>query len=103
MPSCFRAVGETGSRRNGISQFPVCHVVNSSALVESGTLDLAELKRATEPSGIWQGTASYLMIVSDLIRRRRGYGLRLPALVTQAAVCSGDQIQVRNSFLRVPI
>jgi hypothetical protein len=83
--------------------FRVCDVVNSSAIVESGALDLAELKRATEPSGIWQGAASYLMIVSDLIRRRRGYGLRLPALVTQAAVCSGDQIHVRDGFLRVPI
>src|SRR5436305_7729591 len=78
--------------------FRVCDIVNSSAIVESGTLDLLELKHATQPSGIWQGTASYLMIVSDLIRRRRGYGLRLPAMVTQAAVCSGDQIHVRDGF-----
>jgi hypothetical protein len=83
--------------------FRVCDVVNSAAIVDSGVLDFAELKRATEQAGIWPGIASYLVVVSDLAEAHRGYGLRLPALVTKAAVCGGDQIRVRNSFLRVPI
>jgi hypothetical protein len=83
--------------------FRVCDVVNSAAIVDSGALDVVELKRATEHVGIWPGIASYLSVVSDLAKRHRGYGLRLPDLVTQAAVCGGDQLRVRNSFLRVPI
>lgn len=83
--------------------FRVCDVVNSSAIGDSGTLDFVELKNATEQAGIWPGAASYLAVVSDLAKQHRGYGLRLPALVTEAAVCSGDQISVKNSFLRVPI
>jgi hypothetical protein len=83
--------------------FRVCDVVNSGAIVDSDVLDVVELKRATEHAGIWPGIASYLCVVSDLAKRHRAYGLRLPALVTEAAVCSGDQIRVRNSFLRVPI
>lgn len=83
--------------------FRVCDVVNSAAIFDSGVLDVAELKRATEQAGIWPGTASYLAVVSDLAKQHRGYGLRLPELVTQAAVCSGNQIRVRNGFLRVPI
>jgi hypothetical protein len=83
--------------------FRVCDVVNSAAIVDSGALDVVELKRATEQVGIWPGIASYLCVVSDLAERHRGYGLRLPALVTEAAVCGGDQLRVRNSFLRVPI
>ncbi|MCU1312136.1 MAG: hypothetical protein JWO20_3261 [Candidatus Angelobacter sp.] len=83
--------------------FRVCDVVNSTAIVDSGALDVVELKRATGHVGIWPGIASYLCVVSDLAKRHRGYGLRLPALVTEAAVCGGDQLRVRNSFLRVPI
>jgi hypothetical protein len=41
--------------------------------------------------------------VSDLAKRHRGHGLRLPALVTEASVCGGDKIHVSNGFLRVPI
>ena len=83
--------------------FRVCDMVNSAAIVESGALDFAELKRITEQSGIWPGTSSYLMIVSDFVRKYRGRGLALPVDVIQAATCGGSVIDVRKSFLRVPI
>jgi hypothetical protein len=83
--------------------FRVCDIVNSAAIVESGNLDFAELKRATEQSGIWPGAASYLMIVSDFVRRYRGRGLELPIDVIQAATCGASVIDVRKGFLRVPI
>lgn len=83
--------------------FRVCDMVNSANIVESGELDFAELKSITEQSGIWAGTASYLMIVSDFVRKYRGRGLSLPVEVIQAATCGGSVIEVRKGFLRVPI
>jgi len=83
--------------------FRVCDFVNSTAIVESDELDMAELKRATERVGIWAGTASYLQIVSDFGHRYRGRGLRLPAFVSSAAQVNGEKISVRKDFFRVPI
>ena len=83
--------------------FRVCDIVNSSAIVESGQLDFAELKQATDQVGIWPGIASYLMIVSDFVRKHRGRGLELPIEVIQSATCGANAIEVRKSFLRVPI
>ncbi len=83
--------------------FRVCDVVNSSAIVESGQLNFAELKKATDAVGIWPGVASYLMIVSDFVRKYRGRGLELPIDVIQASTCGASVIDVRKSFLRVPI
>jgi hypothetical protein len=83
--------------------FRVCDMVNSAHIMESGTLDLAELKRASERAGIWPGVASYLTIVSDFVKRYRGYGIDLPGYVTSAAICGGKDIFTRAGFLRVPI
>jgi hypothetical protein len=83
--------------------FRVCDIVNTVKLVESGELDLAELKKATSAAGIWSGTASYLQIVSDFTKRFRGRGLNLPAFVSKEAKVFGHDVYVRKDFLRVPI
>ncbi|HUS20002.1 MAG TPA: hypothetical protein VMZ25_10160 [Terriglobales bacterium] len=83
--------------------FRVCDLINTTALVDSGELDFAELKRATENSGIWRGVATYLTIVSDFAQKYRGSGLELPATITKAAICGGDKVHPRQRFLRVPI
>lgn len=83
--------------------FRVCDLVNSAQLVDSGEVDFVELQKVTERAGIWPGVATYLVIVSDFMKKYRGHGLALPHAVTAAAVCCGDSVQVRNRFLRVPI
>ena len=83
--------------------FRVCDIVNTMVLVESGELDLNELKKATTTPGIWPGVASYLQIVSDFVKRFRGHGLTLPEMVTNAARVNGNDVFVRKDFLRVPI
>jgi hypothetical protein len=83
--------------------FRVCDLLNTTSLVEAGELDFNELQRATSPAGIWRGVASYLAIVSDYAQRFRGRPLELPAAVTKAAICRGDQVQPRARFLRLPI
>ncbi len=83
--------------------FRICDIANTAALIETGTVDLVELKRTTEAAGIWLGAATYLNIVSDYMKKYRGRGLNLPSLVRTAAVCGGDKILPRARFLRVPI
>lgn len=83
--------------------FRVCDLVNSAQLVDSGEVDFVELQKVTERAGIWPGVATYLVIVSDYMKKYRGHGLALPHAVTASAVCCGDCVQVKNRFLRVPI
>lgn len=83
--------------------FRICDIANSTAIFESGALDLVELKRSTELAGIWPGVATYLKIVSDYMHKYRGRGLNLPAMVLTAAVCGGEKVRPRARFLRVPI
>jgi hypothetical protein len=83
--------------------FRVCDIANSGALVDSGAVDFAELKRAADLGGIWPGVCSYLKIVSDYLVRYRGYGLTLPKAVLDGAPFGGEKIYVRARFIRVPI
>jgi hypothetical protein len=83
--------------------FRVCDIVNTKNLVESGTLDYVELKKAADIGGIWPGVCSYLRIVSDYVKQYRGTGLDLPADVTAAAPFGGEKVFVKGRFIRVPI
>ena len=83
--------------------FRVCDVVNTAALVDSGALDYNELRRSADLGGIWSGVATYLVIVSDFVRRYRGAPLPLPQTVRSAARFGGERISIRSRFLRVPV
>ena len=83
--------------------FRVCDIVNTAALVESGTIDYGELKRISSFAGIWPGVATYLMIVSGYVERYRGTGLELPDLVREGARFGAEKVHVRGKFIRIPI
>ncbi len=83
--------------------FRVCDIVNTCALLETGSLDFAELKKAADMGAIWPGVATYLKIVCDYVRQYRGSAPELPAEVLAAAPFGGEVIQARGKFLRVPI
>jgi len=82
--------------------FRLCDIVDSASLVESGAIDYEDL-HASAKAGIWDGVATYLVIVSDYVERYRGQGLDLPALVRSSAQFGGDKLHFRRDFLRVPI
>ena len=83
--------------------FRVCDILNSAAIIESGGLNFEELKRATLAAGIWPGVATYMVIVSDHVKRYRGIPLALPDFVLAAARFGGSEIKPRARFLRVPM
>jgi len=81
--------------------FRLCDIVDSAGL--EGAIDYVDLRSSATAAGIWEGVATYLVIVSDYVRRYRGFGIDLPRMVLDAAKFGGDAIYYNRSFLRVPI
>jgi hypothetical protein len=83
--------------------FRLCDIIDSAALVEKSGVDFNDLHDAASTADIWEGTATYLTIVSDYVRKYRGAGIELPQLVTSSARFGGDAIFYARGFIRVPI
>lgn len=83
--------------------FRLCDVVDSAGLAESCAIDYSDLREAATEAGIWEGVATYLVIVSDYVNRFRGSGLDLPRFVREEARFGGAEIYFSKDFLRVPI
>ncbi|MGA2652523.1 MAG: hypothetical protein ABSF28_18465 [Terracidiphilus sp.] len=83
--------------------FRLCDVIDSAALVEMGAIEWQDLRYCAANAGIWEGVATYLVIVSDYVRKYRGCGLELPHFVRAAARFGGDDVFYAREFLRVPI
>jgi hypothetical protein len=79
--------------------FRLCDVVDSADLVSSGQVDFNDLMRSAQAAGIWEGVATYLVIVSDYVRKYNGQGLALPKFVTDTARFGGDVINFGRDFL----
>jgi hypothetical protein len=83
--------------------FRLCDIVDSAALMEGGVIDYGDLQRAATAAGIWEGMATYLVIVSDYVSQYRGMGLDLPESVKATARFGGEKVYYAREFLRVPI
>lgn len=83
--------------------FRLCDIVDSAALIESGAIDYEDLEDAATAAGIWEGMATYLMIVADYVGQYRGTGLNLPNSVVSTARFGGEKVFYAKEFLRVPI
>jgi len=83
--------------------FRLCDVLDSATLAESGAIDYDDLRASAILAGIWEGVATYLVIVSDYVKSYRGSGLDLPRFVLEEARFGGSEIYFSKDFLRVPI
>jgi hypothetical protein len=81
----------------------LCDIADTARLVESGAVDYVYLKSLARSAGLWDGLATYLVMVSGYVESYRGEGLPLPALVTDAARFGPEHISFRRKFLRIPI
>ena len=81
----------------------VCDIVNTHSILESGRLDMDELKYAADLGGIWPGVATYLRIVTEFVSRFRGAAHRLDRHILADARLGVDDIFVRGIWLRVPV
>ena len=101
--ACERILISTLQRMYRHFYFRLCDINDSAELIRSGALDFEELQRSAQESDIWEGTATYLQLVSDYVARYTGSGLDLPAFVRTAARFDGGSMYCGESFLRVPI
>jgi hypothetical protein len=83
--------------------FRLCDIVDTTALSETGGIDYMDLRSSASAAGIWEGVATYLVIVSDYVKQYRGTGLELPHDVKASARFGGGEIYFGRDFLRVPI
>jgi hypothetical protein len=83
--------------------FRLCDIVDTVALADAGAIDYEDLRISAKIAGIWEGVATYLLIVSDYARRFRGVGLDLPQFVLSSARFGGEQVYFAKGFLRVQI
>lgn len=83
--------------------FRLCDIIDTAALSEAGGIDYMDLHASATQAGIWEGVATYLVIVSDYVKKYRGAGLDLPQLVITAARFGGKDVYYSREFLRVPI
>ncbi|MGA3087793.1 MAG: hypothetical protein ABSD75_04230 [Terriglobales bacterium] len=81
----------------------LCDLVDNAKLVDCATVDYGYLKSLASSAGVWQGVATYLVIVSGYVRSYRGENLSLPAFVTDAARFGNELVHLQRNFLRIPI
>ncbi|HSZ64121.1 MAG TPA: hypothetical protein VK828_20150 [Terriglobales bacterium] len=81
----------------------LCDIADNARLMESGTVDYIYLRSLAQSAGLWGGLATYLVVVSDYVKRYRGEGIDLPTWVTSAARFGGDLVYYRRNWLRIPI
>lgn len=83
----------------------LCDIVDTLHLLENDPagVDYEKLHNTASRAGIWEGTATFLVIVSDYVRAYRGYGIELPRWVRSSAKFNANEVYFRNGFLRIPI
>jgi hypothetical protein len=82
----------------------LCDIADNARLVDSGSLDYVYLESLARPAGLWEGLATYLVMLSDFVNSYRGRGLALPSVVRKVAARFGNNpLHFRRKFLRVPI
>jgi hypothetical protein len=83
--------------------FRLCDVVDTAGVIDAGAIDFDDLHASAQAAGIWEGVATYLVIVSDYLKTYRDSELDMPSFITAAAHFGGSEIYYGKGFLRVPI
>ncbi len=83
--------------------FRLCDIIDTATLSDQGGVDYDDLRSSASSAGIWNGVATYLVVVSDYLEQYRGYGLDVPEFVRASARFGGEAVYFGRCFLRVPI
>ena len=81
----------------------LCDVSDTARLVKSGDIDYVYLRSLAGSAGLWDGLATYLMIVSGYIQSYGGEALPLPSMIISAARFGNERVYFKRNFLRIPI
>jgi hypothetical protein len=78
--------------------FRLCDIVDTAASCRRQAALTTGPALFSDDAGIWEGVATYLVIVSDYVRKYSGSGLDLPQFVIAAARFGGDEVYYADSF-----
>jgi hypothetical protein len=81
----------------------LCDIVDNAQLVEKDVIDYGRLQSLARSAGLWDGLATYLVIISDYVKCYRGRELPLPAQLTSEARFGGEEVYFRQNFIRIPL
>jgi hypothetical protein len=81
----------------------LCDIVDNFAVLDSGQIDFSYLRSLGSETGLWEGIATHLTIVSDYVESYRGHRSDLPSFIRETAKTGIDRVRFRRDFLRVPI
>jgi hypothetical protein len=81
----------------------LCDVLDVARTVEHDDVNYDYLSSLARSTGLWQGVATYLKIVSQYARQFRGEGIALPSFVLAAARFGNEKVRFAKKFLRIPI
>jgi hypothetical protein len=81
----------------------LCDVIDNANLLDSRDVDFDYLHDMGCTTGLWEGIATYMVIISQYVESFRGFGVPLPQLVSKSAKFGASPVRFRKDFLRVPI
>jgi hypothetical protein len=81
--------------------FRLCDMADVAELLQENALDFAELRRASLAGGIWPGVATFLLLVSEYVKKYGGEA-KVPEEVLAEACSPTIRVYPGGDFLRVP-
>jgi len=81
----------------------LCDVADNCRLLDDRRVDFEYLELLGQNSGLWEGIATYLVIISQYVEEYRKQGVPLPERVIRSAKFGTSQVHFRKDFLRVSI
>jgi hypothetical protein len=80
--------------------FRLCDMLENAVLIQSGSVNLDDLRRAASSAGIWPGVATFLCLIRNYIQAHGG-ALPLPDAILAAAHARDSSVRYGSGFLRV--
>jgi hypothetical protein len=81
----------------------LCDIVDNARLLDARLVDFERLYSVGRAAGLWEGIATYLMIISEYVEAYRGQGVPLPSFVNGSAKFGTRQVRFHRDFLRISI
>jgi hypothetical protein len=81
----------------------LCDILDNGRLMAAGAVDYLYLQELGRTAGLWDGLATYLVIVSEYVKSYGGEEISLPAFVKHAARFGNERVSFRRKFLRIPL
>jgi len=81
----------------------LCDIADNARLIDSLAIDYVCLRMLARSAGLWDGLASYLVVVGEYVESYSGEALPLPSAVREAARLGNEHLSYKRKFLRIPI